>query len=159
MSIAALVLLFASGSPVLLDEVVEIPASQWRFAPVTLSYAPARLECAFRVISGNTPVRIVLMDREEFKEFNAGDRELVEAAQSAPRGVTGRLVHAAEEYEVVLVNGSAKGPIRVALQVSELRLPVTQLSTGRRFAVIAISLCVFLTIVIYSGRKLRIAMK
>jgi hypothetical protein len=158
MSIAALVLLFASGSQVLLDEVVEIPASQWRFAAVSPSSAPNRLECDYRVISGGASVRVILMDREEFKQWNAGNRELLEAAEPSTVGVFARLVHAAEEYEVVLANGGAKGPIRVALRVTEHRLSVSQLSTERRFAVIVISVSVFLAIVIYSGRKLRAAM-
>jgi hypothetical protein len=154
MSFAALLLLFAPASQVLVDEVFEIPASQWRFAPVTPAHTPARLECDFRVVSGNAPVRVVLMDGEEFRRLKAGDRELLDPAEPALRGTLARLVSASEEYDVVVDNGQAGGPIRVKLRVTEYRLLVNQLSPERRFAVIVISVSVFLAIVIFSGRRL-----
>ena len=159
MRLAPLFLLFASQSPVLLDEVFEIPASQWRFVPVTPRQTPARIECDFRVVSGNAPVRIVLMDEEEFRQLKSGDRQLLGSAEPAARGMVDRTVSVAREVAVVLENHEARGPIRVALRVTERHLMASQLSPRRRSAVIVISVAAFLAIVIYSGRKLRAAIR
>src|SRR5579863_8356605 len=154
MRLAALIMLLAPGPAVLLDEVFEIPASQWRIAPVTPKNAPAALQCDFRVVSGEAHVRVVVMDTEEFRQLKSGDRELLDSGEQAARGSLSRMVSAGEEFAVVMENTEARGPIRVALQVREQRLPVGQLSPQRRLGVIAISVTAFLAIVIFSGRKL-----
>ena len=63
------------------------------------------------------------------------------------------------EYSVIVDNIEGRTPVEVQLRVS-LRFSgnnakqVGQLSTGRRAAVIGISLALFLAVVGYSGRKL-----
>lgn len=154
MIFAVTLLLTASAPRVLVDEVFEIPASQWRFATVTPAHPPARLECDFRVAPRNATVRVVIMDSEEFQRLKGGDKEQLDSADASPRGSVARLVDAAEDYAVVVENTSKAEPARVALRVTERGLLVGELSTERRAVIIVISTVVFLAIVVVSGRKL-----
>jgi hypothetical protein len=163
MTFAALLLLAAAGSQPLLDEVFQIPASEWRYVPVDLKKPPVMVQGEFRVISGNGRVRVVLLSRAGLDQLRQGDREPMGSGTYQSQGAFNRMVNVPDEYAVVLEN-SSRGPVRVQLRVSldfseRARPQVGYLSPERRFAVIIISLSVFLAIVIFSARKLREAMR
>lgn len=160
MSFAALVLLAAAGSQVVLvDEVFRIPASEWRYAVVPLKQPPVTVQGDFRVVSGNGGVRFVLVNRAGLDRLRNGDREPLGSGVYQPQGTFSRMVTVPDEYAVVLENGS-QGPVGVKLRVSldfsgRAGQQVRYLSPERRFVVIIISLSVFLAIVIFSAQKLR----
>lgn len=163
MSFAALLLLAAAGSQVLLDEVFQIPASEWRYVPVTLKQPPVTVECEFRILSGNGEVRLALVNRDGLDQLRQGDREPLGSGPYQQKGTLSRMVRVPDEYAVVLEN-SSRGPVRVRIRVSldfseRLRPQVGYLSPEGRFAVIVVSLSVFLAIVIFSARKLREVMR
>jgi hypothetical protein len=158
MSAAALLLLLASGSQVLLDEVFQVPAGEWRYVPVILKQPPVTVDCDFNVISGSGMVRLVLVNRDGLDTLRGGDREPLGSGAFARQGKFSRRVSLPDDYAVVLENGGrgeAQVRLRVSLDFSARGRPQAQvLSPERRFAVIAISATVFLAIVFYSGRKL-----
>jgi len=154
MNLAVLLLLFAPAQAVLLDEVFEIPASEWGFATITPKQPPSMIECGFRVVSGGVPVRVAVLDADDFRDLKRGHREALDEGEQALRGSLARMAGAGEDLAIVLENTGASGPVRVALEVRERPLAVGQLSPHRRWAVIAISVAVFLAAVIFSGRKL-----
>jgi hypothetical protein len=158
MSAAALLLLLAAGQQVLFDEVFQIPPSKWRYATIPLKQPPVMVECDYKVQSGNGAVRVVLVNAEALEQLRKGDNRPLGSASFGAEGRFTRLVALADEYAVVLENSST-GPVsvklRVALDFSGRGHPEARyLSPERRAAVIAISLSVFLGIVIYSARKL-----
>lgn len=159
MSAAALLLFLAVSSQELVDEVYQLPASEWRYVLVTLNQPPTMVEATFRVISGNSTARVTLVNREGLDQLKQGDREPLGRQKFQREGGFSRLVTVPDEYAVVLENGSG-GPVsvrfRVSIDVSARGGPrVSYLSAERRVAVIVISATVFLGIVIYSARKLR----
>jgi hypothetical protein len=163
MSFTALLLLAAAGSQVLLDEVFQIPASDWRYVPVTLKQPPVTVECEFRVLSGNGEVRLALVNRDGLEQLRQGDREPLGSGAYQTQGTLSRMVRVPDEYAVAVEN-SSRGPVRVRIRVTldfseRFRPQVGYLSPERRFAVIVVSLSVFLAIVIFSARKLREAMR
>lgn len=144
-----------------MDEVYTIPASDWRYVPpVVLKQAPVTLECEFKVLSGGAGVRVGLVNGQGLAAMRQGRRHTTLATTSFEK--SGRLryqVMEPDEYAVILDNGlEGRGPAQVQLQVS-LDFPgrVRQLSTARRAVVTAISLAIFLAIVIYAGKRLRAA--
>jgi hypothetical protein len=158
MMAAALLLWFASGPQVLLDEVFEVPASEWRYVPVVLKQPPVTVDADFRVISGDGAVRVTLVNREGLDHLRQGDLEPLRSVPFQQQGKFSRLVSVPDEYAVVLENhghGPATARLRVSLDFSVRGLPQARtLSPERRFAVIVISSTVFLAIVLYSARKL-----
>jgi hypothetical protein len=155
---AALLLWFASGPQVLLDEVFQVPASEWRYVPVVLKQPPVTVDSDFRVISGNGAVRVTLVNQEGLDQLRQGDREPLRSVPFQQQGKSSRLVSVPDEYAVVLENhgpGPATVRLRVSLDFSSSGLPQARtLSAERRFVVIVISSSVFLAIVLYSGRRL-----
>ena len=158
MSAALLLLLFASGPQTLLDEVFQVPAKEWRYVQVALKQPPVTVECEFHVISGNSAVRVALVNRDGLDELRQGNREALGSGGFQQQGLYHRMVIVPDEYEVVIENGGhspAAVKVRVSLDFSTRGFPQARyLSPKRRFAVIAISVTVFLAIVIYSARKL-----
>jgi hypothetical protein len=159
----ALLVLFAvkSGTTreTLADRVYTIPPADWRYVDVTVR-DPAVVECEFHVVSGAPFVRIALVDQQGLAQWKRGLRH--DAMAATPLGASGQFLSPVRhmgEYSVIVDNIEGRTPVEVQLRVS-LRFSgnnakqVGQLSTGRRAAVIGISLALFLAVVGYSGRKL-----
>jgi hypothetical protein len=158
MSAFALLLVLASGPQVLFDEVFQIPASKWRYATVPLKQPPVLMECDYKVVSGKGAVRVALVNSDGLDKLRQDDYAPLGSVPYRPEGRFARLINVADEYAVVLHNGSG-GPVsvklRLALDFSGRGHPQARyLSPERRSAVIAISLLVFLGIVLYSAKKL-----
>jgi len=157
-AVALLLLLLAPGSQVLLDEVFHVPATEWRYVPIVLQQPPVLVQCEFQVLSGSSTVRVTLVNRDGLDQLRHGDREPLGSGAFVTSGEFSRLVSVADSYAVVLENGRG-GPAAVRLRVSldfseRSRLQARYLSPQRRVVVILVSAMVFLSIVIYSARKL-----
>jgi hypothetical protein len=159
---ALLLLLFASDSQTLVDEVYEVPPADWRYVQVILKQPPVTIEYEFHVISGDGAVRAALVNREGLDDLKKGDRDPLGSDAFQKQASFSRLIGVPDEYFVVIENGGhgrASVRLRVSLDFSERRLRVRYLSPQRRWAVIVISASVFLAIVLISARKLLGAMR
>jgi hypothetical protein len=158
MNAAALLLLFASGSQLLLDEIFQVPAGEWRYVSLALKEVPVTVECDARVMSEGGVVRVALVNQEGLDDLKRGDRSPLASGATLRQGKFQRVVSVADEYAVVLENtGRAAATVRleVSLDFSARGRPQAQyLSHERRLGVILISSTVFLAIVGYSARKL-----
>jgi len=160
MSAAALLLLFffASEQQTLLDEAVEVPPADWRWFPITLKQPPVTIHYEFHVISGEGPVRVVLVNQDGLDALKQGDRDPLRSVPFQKQGTFSRLISVPDEYAVVVENQGADRAgvrLRISLDFSERGRPQARyLSPERRWAVISISASVFLAIVLYSARKL-----
>ena len=162
MSPALLLLLFAVDSQTLMDEAVDVPANDWRYAQVMLKQLPVTIEYEFQVISGDGAIRAALVNQEGLEDLKKGDREPLGSGAFQKQGSFSRLIGVPDEYAVVIENrgpGRASVRLRVSLDFSDRRVQVRYLSPQRRWAVIGISACVFLAIVLISARKLLGAMR
>jgi len=155
---ALLMLLFASDSQTLLDEVIDIPATDYRYAEVVLNQPPVTIQYEFHVISGDGAVRAVLVNEEGLDDVKKGDRDPLGSGVFQKQASFSRLISVPDKYAVVIENGGhgrTRVRLRVSLDFSERGRPQARyLSPQRRLAVILISASVFLAIVLYSARKL-----
>lgn len=161
--IACLVLLAASTSVELADEVYRIPPQYWRYMELGLKQRPALVNARFEVDEG-PHVRLALMTRDDLERLRAGAAHGLLAISTA--GPSGRVIYdlpQAGDYVLVVENGGSAEAVvhlRVLLDFSGRHsLTVTQISPQRRAAVVAISLAVFFAIVTYSARRLLRAIK
>ena len=162
MTAALLLMFFAADAQTLLDEVVEVPSNDWRYAQVVLKQLPVTIEYEFQVISGDGAIRAALVNLEGLEDVKKGDREPLGSGAFQRQGNFSRLIGVPDEYAVVIENrgpGRASVRLRVSLDFSERRVQVRYLSSKRRWAVIGISTSVFLAIVLISARKLLGAMR
>jgi hypothetical protein len=157
MNILTLALLLAAPSHVVLDDTIEIPRGEWRYVDIKAKEPMAVVSCEYRVVSENTPVRVVWIARADLENFRAGGREKILAATSFD--VEGKLRHfapAAGDYALVLENDPA-GPARARVKVKvwlESAVSPKYVSPQRRLAVILISSIVFFSIVSVTAYKL-----
>jgi hypothetical protein len=157
----ALILLAAATRLELVDEVLRIPAGDWRYVELGLKQQAAFVAADFEVQSGSQHVKIELMRHEDLERLRAGRPNGVMAA-TAP-AASGRLLYHVRvpgDYVVVIDNRDGDGQeavarLRVALDFGARPGPqVTRLSPQRQFTVILISFAVFFGIVTYSARRL-----
>jgi hypothetical protein len=160
----ALSLAAAPTSVELVDEVYQIPASQWRYVDVTLKQQPAMVSATFQVTAGAGQARIAVMRGQDLERLRAGQPHGVLAV--TPLASTGNLsyyVHVPDDYAIVVDNHAAKPStvhLRVSLDFGGSPGPaVTRLSSRRQVAVILISFGVFFGIVSFSARRLWRAVK
>ncbi|MBV8729836.1 MAG: hypothetical protein JO336_08495 [Acidobacteriia bacterium] len=157
-----LILLLAAPTThvTLLDEVVRVPARDWRYAEVTLKQRPAWVSAEYEATGGSAEVRLALLRREDLDSRGQDfSRSALALTSPAPAG---RLAYGAPlhgVYAVLVDNGAGTSGATVHLRVfldfgTGSGPAVTSLSPARRFAVIAISFAVFFAIVIYSARRL-----
>ena len=158
-SIACLMLLAASTSLELSDEVYRVAPHDLRYMELSLNQRPALVEALFEVNAGPPRVRLALMRREDFDRFRLGQPRAPLAI--SPAGATGRVFHdvARPGDYVLVVENRAAAPAEVHLRVmldfsGRHSLTVTQISPERRAVVIALSMMVFVAIVSYSARRL-----
>jgi hypothetical protein len=161
----ALILLAAATRLELVDEVLRIPAGDWRYVELGLKQQAAFVAADFEVQSGSQLVKLELMRREDLDRLRADRPNGVIAATAL--AASGRLLYHVRvpgDYVVVIDNRNANGNaggqeavarLRVALDFGARPGPqVTRLSPQRQFTVILISFAVFFGIVTYSARRL-----
>lgn len=153
-----LLLLLASASRVdLVDEVVEIPPSEWRYVELNLKQPPVFVACEISAGEGDS-VRAALMRGEDFERLRGGrPHGLLAATPSGERGALRFAVREPGKYVVVVDNGSehpAKAHLRVGLDFSASAEPVRYLSRRRRWTVILLSFAFFFGVTFYSARRL-----
>lgn len=159
MILLALLLSAAANRIALLDEVVTVPAAQWRALDLHLKQQGATLDCAYKVRSGSG-VRLALMSVEDARRFEQGRSHRPLA--STPFQRAGRFQAAIPipgEYRLVLDNRlEGRGPavleVRAELTFGEA-LGVRTLSPARRAAVVAASALFLAVVGAYSWRRLR----
>jgi hypothetical protein len=157
----ALILLAAATRLELVDEILRIPAGDWRYVELGLKQQAAFVAADFEVQSGSQLVKLELMRREDLDRLRTDRPNGVIAATAA--AASGRLLYHVRvpgDYVVVIDNRNAGGQeavarLRVALDFGARPGPqVTRLSPQRQFTVILISFAVFFGIVTYSARRL-----
>ncbi|MBV9504732.1 MAG: hypothetical protein JO323_06965 [Acidobacteriia bacterium] len=153
------ILLAASAHMDLVDEMVQVPAGDWRYVEVTLKQRPAVVSADYELKSGPAAVRLELMRREDLERLRDGLPNGVLTVTGTGR--SGRLEFPVEvrgEYALVIDNRDSTTPaaahVRVALDFGQAGARVTTLSPTRRLAVVVISFAVFFGIVFYSARRL-----
>jgi len=157
----ALFLLTApSTSVVLVDELYQIPANEWRYVEVSLQQQPALVWADYRAEGGAKDVRVALLPREDLERLR-GDRAhgWLAETEAGPSGGLRFRVREPGQYAIVVDNRAGDGPasvyLKVGLDFGQGRGPaVTTLSPHRQLAVILISFAVFFGIVTWSARRL-----
>jgi hypothetical protein len=158
------ILLAAPTSVELVDEVYQIPAREWRYAPFTLKQQPALVSATFEVLDGSGQARIALMRSQDLERMRGGQPHGVLAL--TPLASSGNLsyyVHVPDDYAMVVDSHVAKPSavhLRVSLDFGGSPGPaVTRLSRQRQLAVILMSFAFFFGIVSFSARRLWRAVK
>jgi len=160
----ASILAAAPTSVELVDEVYQIPANQWRYAPFTLKQQPALVSATFQVLAGSGVARIALMPSRDLERLRGGQPHgLMAVTPLASSGNFSYYVHLPDDYAIVVDNRAAKSAavhLRISLEFGGREGPaVTRLSRPRQLAVILMSFAVFFGIVSFSARRLWRAVK
>jgi len=155
-----LFLMAATRVELIPSQTVEVAPHTWGQFEIDLMQRPALVEATFDVESGSNRLRMALLRRDGLdrlrNEEPAGVLAWTEPARS---GSLRYQVREPGSYAMVLDNRAESRPATVRLNVwldfAEPTTPgVTQLSTGRRAAVVSISCVVFLGVVTFSTRRL-----
>jgi hypothetical protein len=156
----AWILLMAASSTVdLVDEVYQVPADEWRYVELGLNQRPALVTARFEVESGSRQVRLALMRRGDLERLRAGlPHGVIDSTEAAALGSLTPQVRGPGDYVLVVSNQGetpASVHLRVSLDFAPRRGPeVTRLSPQRQLTVILISFAVFFGIVTWSARLL-----
>lgn len=159
LALAALVLVASSARVALVDEVFQIPASDWRYVPVLVREKTALVAVDFHERSGSPEIRVALLRKGDVERLRGGrPHGMLATAGPAPAG---RLRYPAAEpgeYAIVVENGGdrpAAVHLRAWLDFGARPGPaVSRVSPPRQLAVILISFAVFFGIVTWSARTL-----
>lgn len=157
-----LVLLAAAASThvQLIDEIVRVPAGDWRYVEVALKQQTAFVSADYQVETGSPDIRLALLRRDDLERMRNQIPDTA-LAITAPASA-GRIRYRVPErgvYVVLIDNRSSSRPAAAQLLVSldfgvRPGPPVTRLSPQRQITVIAISFAVFFAIATYSARRL-----
>jgi hypothetical protein len=159
-ALACLFLLISSTKVVLVDELYQIPADEWRYVEVSLRQQPALLAADVEGKTGSDDIRAELVRRDDLDRLRE-DRPYGKLAVTAP-GRAGHIRYYLRdpgEYAVVLDNRGGDQAAAVQLNVwldfgADRGMTVTELSPRRQFTVTLISFAAFCGIVTWSARKL-----
>jgi hypothetical protein len=161
-----LVLLAASTSIELVDEVYRIPPAEWKYVEVNLRQQPALVSASFRTEAGAGKVRLALMTRADLERLREDiPHGVLAVTETGKSGGLDFRVRQPGDYVVVVDNRSSKSQpaavhLRIALDFARPTVPlVTSLSPQRQLAVIILSFAFFSGVVTYSARKLLRAAK
>jgi hypothetical protein len=159
MFLASLLLLAASTTVQLVDEVYQIPADEWRYVELGLSQRPALVSASYNVESGSQQVRLALLRREDLERLREGaPHSVIDLTPAGPAGAMRPRVRGPGDYVLVVDNrgdSPAKVHLRVHLDFGVGRIPeVTRLSPRRQATVVLISFVAFFGIVTWSARRL-----
>jgi len=145
----------------LVDEIFEIPGSDWKYVELDLRQQPATVMANFHVEAGAGDVRIALMTRDNLERLrDDAPHGVIAVTEAGMHGSFEYRVRSRGSYAVVVDNRSPKGKrsavrLRVSLEFARRGVPdVTQLSPERQLTVIAISFLFFVSVVTYSARRL-----
>lgn len=141
------------------DEVFDIPPSEWRYVQLNLNQQPVAVMCQFEASRGRQ-LRLALVGAEDLARMR--DEQPHGMAAVTGRGSHGHMrytVRAPGEYFVVVDNrgdaSRATVRLRVWLDFAPVAEPAARtLSFERRAAVVAISCVAFFGIVGFTGRRL-----
>jgi hypothetical protein len=157
LSLACFVLLAASRIE-LVDEVYQIPASEWRYVELGLKQRPAMVSARYEVTAGPPNIRLALLRREDLEKLRTGaPHSVMDVTPESGGGSLNYQIPQAGDY-VVVIDNQARAPASVRIQIwldfARRGALVTQLSPSRQLAVVAISFAVFFGIVTFSARRL-----
>jgi hypothetical protein len=165
-ALACFVLLAASTSVELVDEVYRIPPAEWKYIEVNLRQNPALVTAGFEVQSGSGKVRLALMTRAALENLRADlPHGLLAATPLARSGQLAFRVRDPGDYVLVVDNRASQSQpaavhLRIALDFARPSGPeVTRLAPQRQFTVIVLAFAFFFGVVTYSARKLLRAAK
>jgi len=162
MVLASIVLLAASSSGDVVDEVQQIPAGDWKYREISLRL-PARISAGYEVLSGSGRVRIALMLREDLERMNGDLPGSILVTAEGRRGYFVDRVRRRGDYVIVLDNQDGRDAatvrLRVSLDFAGQGADVGRLTPQRQIIVVAVSCVAFLGIVTVSARKLLKAMR
>jgi hypothetical protein len=159
---AALVLLAAAASThvQLINDIVRVPAGDWRYVEVALKQQTAFVSADFQVGPGSPNIRLALLRRDDLERM---PNQMQEGALAVTAAATsGHIRYRVPErgvYVVLIDNRASSRPAAAQLLVSldfgaRPGPPVTRLSPQRQITVIAISFAVFFAIATFSARRL-----
>lgn len=153
------ILMLASSTVVdVVDEVYQIPASEWRYVELGLNQRPAIVHAHYQVESGSQQVRLALMRREDLERLRAGlPHGVIEETDPAGSGSFTPHVRGPGDYVVVVDNPGAAASVHLRIWLDFGVRPgheVTQLSPQRQLVVILLSFAFFFGIVTWSARRL-----
>jgi hypothetical protein len=164
--LACIVLLAASTSVELVDEVYHIPPAEWKYVEVNLRQNPALVIAAFDVRSGSEKVRLALMTRADLERLREDvPHGLLAVTEIGKSGALNFRVRRPGDYVLVVDNRSGKTQpaavhLRIALDFAATSGPiVTSLGLRRQLAVIVLAFAFFFGVVTFSARKLLRAAK
>ena len=155
-----LLLLFSTvtNTLTLFDGTIRVPRSQWRAINVNLQQRPATIEVKYKVTSGRSGVRVVLMTRDDVRRFSEGlSHRALAQTPFQPEGTFRHMVANPGEYQVLIDNRlEGRGPAEVHLAVSLLFHEFTSfeprtLPKAFRRQVVVISLLMFAVVAGWSG--------
>ena len=156
-------------SPVLLDQIVSVPASEIRTLdiPVTRQVighswvdrrGRALMEIRFAVAKPGPNVRVAVLTLEEGRRLRRGLSHGVLASTSYQEsGTLRRLVESGESYVLLVDNrleGRAGANVRATLSLISGDGPAREASPLRRLIVIALSTVFFVAVTVWAGRRL-----
>lgn len=156
----------ASQSPAsrvqLLNNAFRIAAHEYGYVPIRLANWPSTVDCSFHVLSG-APVRVELVSGHDLRAFVRG-KPYEFLIRLSPRAESRfeQPVPERGDYDLLLINdGSQDSSVQIEAAAQFAREPdvATYLSPQRRMTVIAVSLLVFLGILIPSAWGLIGAMR
>jgi hypothetical protein len=160
-ALACLVLLAASTSVELVDEVYQIPPAEWKYIEVNLRQNPALVAAGFDVLSGPGTVRLALMNQEALENLRAGlPHGLLAVTPAGQSGALAFRVRQPGDYVLVVDNRASRSRsvavhLRVALDFARPSGPeVTRLAPQRQLTVIVLAFAFFFGVVTFSARKL-----
>jgi hypothetical protein len=172
--LACVVLLAASTSVELVDEIYQIPPAEWKYVEVNLRQNPALVTASFRVESGAESgaesragnVRLALMTRADLERLREDlPHGLLAVTAPGKSGALSFRIRQPGDYVLVVDNRSSKAqPAAVHLRIAlDFALPsgplVTRVSPQRQLTVIVLAFAFFFGVVAYSARKLLRAAK
>ena len=154
----ALILLLAAARVELVDEVYQIPASEWRYVDLGLKQRPAVVSAHFDTQGDAARVRLTLLRAEDLDKIRGGlPHGSIDSTSAGPRGALSYDVPSPGDY-VLVIDNDAPSPVAVRLNVwldfARHGPPMTQLSPQRQLTVVLISFAVFFAIVSFSARRL-----
>src|SRR5674476_869302 len=108
-ALACVVLLAASTSVELVDEVYQIAPAEWKYVEVNLRQNPALVAASFDVQSGSDKVRLALMTRADLENLRADlPHGLLAVTPIAKSGALAFRVRQPGDYVLVVDNRASK---------------------------------------------------
>src|ERR1035437_1341109 len=108
-ALACVVLLAASTSVELVDEVYQIAPAEWKYVEVNLRQNPALVAASFDVQSGSEKVRLALMTRADLENLRADlPHGLLAVTPIAKTGALAFRVRQPGDYVLVVDNRASK---------------------------------------------------